>query len=95
MIARSHTTLARSVEGRAQIAVHVPAWYDQALCAEVDGEMWYPDAGGTIAPAKRVCRRCPVQAECLTHALETNEKFGIWGGLSTPERQSLKKRSVA
>ena len=37
--------------------------------------------------AKAVCRRCPVQIECLTDALAQGDRFGVWGGLSPRERR--------
>ena len=36
--------------------------------------------------AKALCKTCPVMSECLTYALESNERFGVWGGLSASER---------
>jgi WhiB family redox-sensing transcriptional regulator len=30
--------------------------------------------------------------DCLTWALEANEPFGVWGGLSTEERDVLIRR---
>lgn len=45
-----------------------------------------------IELAKSVCRRCPVQSECLARALETGEQFGVWGGMSEEERRQLKRR---
>ena len=41
------------------------------------------------ASAKAICKTCPVQAECLTYALQIREQHGIWGGLSEAERRSL------
>lgn len=41
------------------------------------------------ASAKAICKTCPVQAECLTYALQIREQHGIWGGLSEAERLSL------
>lgn len=70
------------------------SWQDQALCAETDPEAFFPEKGGSTREAKRVCRRCPVRAECLAYALERDERFGIWGGLSERERRRL-KRSAA
>ena len=69
-------------------------WRDQALCAQTDPELFFPDKGGTSAPAKRVCARCPVRAECLQDALDTGERFGIRGGLSERERRKLAKPPV-
>lgn len=39
--------------------------------------------------AKKVCAECPVVARCLQHALESNEPFGIWGGMTSTERYRL------
>jgi WhiB family redox-sensing transcriptional regulator len=43
------------------------------------------------AAAKSVCARCPVRSECLMDALEGDERFGIWGGLTERERRSLRR----
>jgi WhiB family redox-sensing transcriptional regulator len=61
-------------------------WQSRALCAQVDPELWFPEAGNTSVYAKRICQRCPVQAECLAAALERHEQHGIWGGLNYYER---------
>jgi WhiB family redox-sensing transcriptional regulator len=34
-----------------------------------------------------------VQGECLDYALDNDERFGIWGGLSERERRRLKRRA--
>lgn len=67
-------------------------WRDFALCAQVDPELFFPEKGGSTLDAKRVCARCWVQADCLAYALEANEQWGIWGGLSDRERRKLKRR---
>lgn len=67
-------------------------WTERALCAQTDPESFFPDKGGTSAPAKAVCRRCDVRAECLEYALAHDERFGIWGGLSVRERRKLKQQ---
>ena len=41
------------------------------------------------AAAKSVCARCPVRNDCLNDALTSDERFGIWGGLTERERRSL------
>jgi WhiB family transcriptional regulator, redox-sensing transcriptional regulator len=33
-----------------------------------------------------------VREPCLEFAMETNQKYGIWGGLTDKERASLKRR---
>jgi WhiB family transcriptional regulator, redox-sensing transcriptional regulator len=66
-------------------------WQDSALCAEADPEAWFPEKGGSTKEAKKVCMACDVRAECLDYALERDERFGIWGGLSERERHRLKR----
>ena len=39
--------------------------------------------------AKRICSQCAVRQDCLDHALQTEEPFGIWGGLNENERWDL------
>ena len=50
--------------------------------------------GGSTREAKKVCLGCDVRGECLEYALQHDERFGIWGGLSERERRKLKKRAV-
>jgi WhiB family redox-sensing transcriptional regulator len=68
------------------------AWQAQALCAKMadSDQAFFPIPGGTARPAKSVCRECPVRAQCLEFALDTNEKYGVWGGLSERERKALR-----
>ena len=66
-------------------------WQERALCAEVDPELFFPDKGGSTKEAKSICARCDVRVECLEFALENNERFGIYGGLSERERRRLLK----
>jgi WhiB family redox-sensing transcriptional regulator len=70
------------------------AWQDSALCAQTDPEAFFPEKGGSTREAKKVCRICEVRAECLEYALEHDERFGIWGGLSERERRRLKRGVV-
>lgn len=70
----------------------VPDWRELALCAEVGGDQWFPEQGESAAPAKRVCRSCPVTEPCLQYALDTDQRWGVWGGKSERERRRLKRR---
>ncbi|MFP3715051.1 WhiB family transcriptional regulator [Isoptericola variabilis] len=69
-------------------------WQERALCAQTDPEAFFPEKGGSTREAKKVCGSCEVRAECLEYALENDERFGIWGGLSERERRKLKRRAV-
>lgn len=67
------------------------SWQDNALCAQTDPEAFFPEKGGSTREAKKVCRTCEVRTECLEYALEHDERFGIWGGLSERERRRIKR----
>ena len=73
----------------------VTHWTARALCGEVGGDEWFPEKGGSVREAKAVCRQCPVRPECLDHALANDERFGVWGGLSWPQRRELKRQAAA
>ena len=70
------------------------SWQSDALCAQTDPEAFFPEKGGSTREAKRVCTTCEVRVECLEYALDHDERFGIWGGLSERERRRLKKQAV-
>jgi hypothetical protein len=62
-------------------------WSDWALCAEVDPELWYPHENANLVnDAKAICEGCPVREECLLDAIDRDDPWGIWGGLTYPER---------
>jgi WhiB family transcriptional regulator, redox-sensing transcriptional regulator len=69
------------------------AWQTDALCAQTDPEAFFPEKGGSTRDAKRICGSCDVRGECLDYALENDERFGIWGGLSERERRKLKRHA--
>lgn len=70
------------------------SWQERALCAQTDPEAFFPEKGGSTREAKKICLSCEVRVECLEYALERDERFGIWGGLSERERRKLKRRAV-
>jgi WhiB family redox-sensing transcriptional regulator len=67
-------------------------WQARGSCVGVDPDLFFPQRGESVVEAKAICVGCPVRAECLAHALERNERFGIWGGLSERERRAIRRR---
>lgn len=64
-------------------------WMDSALCREVGYlDLFFPEPGGSSQPAKRICRQCPVKAECLQYAMD-NPMTGVYGGTSVEDRKQL------
>jgi len=70
------------------------AWQADSLCSQTDPEAFFPEKGGSTRDAKKICSSCEVRAQCLEYALQNDERFGIWGGLSERERRKLRKRAV-
>ncbi|NJQ03935.1 WhiB family transcriptional regulator [Streptomyces zingiberis] len=66
-------------------------WRERALCAQTGPEFFFPVPGGSTREAKQVCRACEGRVECLEYALENDERFGVWGGLSEKERRRLRR----
>jgi WhiB family redox-sensing transcriptional regulator len=71
------------------------AWQADALCAQTDPEAFFPEKGGSTRDAKRICQTCEVKGQCLEYALQNDERFGIWGGLSERERRRLRRTRSA
>ena len=57
-------------------------------CAQ-QPDLWFSEDRHSIKRAKAICGGCPVRLECLKVALDGNEAFGIFGGLTPVERARL------
>ena len=85
------------------LALTIPGrWAERALCAQADGDAWFPDKGQSdlAAAAKRICGHCPVRAPCLDYALSGADTWGgiatgIWGGTTPQERDRLRRQRKA
>jgi WhiB family transcriptional regulator, redox-sensing transcriptional regulator len=42
--------------------------------------------------AKKACKSCPIQEQCLSYALTFKEHEGVWGGLTAGERKKIRYR---
>ncbi|GHJ41825.1 WhiB family transcriptional regulator [Streptomyces sp. TS71-3] len=67
------------------------AWQQQALCAQVGTDFFFPEPGSSVREAKRICELCQMREACLEYALTHDERFGVWGGLSEKERLDLRR----
>jgi WhiB family redox-sensing transcriptional regulator len=66
-----------------------PNWRDEALCAQVDAAIFFPEVGANATPARRVCAVCPVRAACLADALAHRDlTYGVRGGMTPAERRN-------
>lgn len=65
-------------------------WREEALCAQTDPEIFFPEPGQSPRAAKQVCADCPVRTQCLTDALDRRDiAFGVRGGLTPTQRRVL------
>lgn len=53
------------------------------------------DEAGKEDEAKAICAVCPERPACLDWALRNHEKFGIWGGLNSRERERMRRHADA
>ncbi|MFE4454756.1 WhiB family transcriptional regulator [Streptomyces sp. NPDC056796] len=68
-------------------------WVVQGLCRAQPERMFAE--GDAEAEAKAVCAGCPVRLDCLAHALDHREGYGVWGAMTERERRALLRRSPA
>ena len=91
-----------NVDERGRAARAILAFSDDALCRGSGTSIFYPgregEVGGwnkddaeKVARAKALCEECPAQQRCLDYAMEFEEAFGIWGGLTSRERNRLRR----
>lgn len=63
-------------------------WMAEALCAQTDPEIFFPEKGGNYNDANKVCGNCPVRRQCVDYAqvvergLAYPYRHGAWGGTS-------------
>jgi WhiB family redox-sensing transcriptional regulator len=72
-------------------------WRARAACRGPETALFFPpttaerkeDRDAREGRAKEICHGCPVQRDCLDHAIGVGEMHGIWGGLNEAERRGL------
>lgn len=71
-------------------------WQFRAACVSTSTEIFYHPDGERGSrykeredAAKAVCNTCSVKQQCLDYALEIEDSFGVWGGMSEKERLAL------
>jgi WhiB family transcriptional regulator, redox-sensing transcriptional regulator len=74
-----------------ELEVNSENWMSYADCAQTDPDL-FNDFQNTskIKLAKKVCETCIAKLYCLDYAIVNDEREGIWGGLTYPERKKLK-----
>lgn len=80
-------------------AITPPAWTEEALCAQVGGDFFYPDhKGGQYFEARKICQACPVVAECLAFVMATedpSDRHGLWANTTPDDRYRIARERKA
>ncbi len=64
-------------------------WAVFSACREADPGIFFASTRDDERAALVVCSSCTVKDQCLDFALETRERFGVWGGTTERERKKL------
>ena len=62
----------------------------EPLCSQIDPELFFPEPGVNVTPARKICAVCDLTEVCLTAAVEHGEEHGVWGGATPRQRSYLK-----
>ncbi len=57
-----------------------------AKCIGIKSEMFFSEIAVEQQEAKELCQDCRIRPACLEYALEAEEKYGVWGGMTPIER---------
>jgi WhiB family transcriptional regulator, redox-sensing transcriptional regulator len=71
------------------LTIRQPDWDRHARCAGLPTDFFFSEDEDDRLYAKSICRRCPVEADCLAHAIQHRELGGVWGGRTDGERLEL------
>lgn len=68
------------------------AWRAQALCRDMDPDLFFPERGVSVMPAYVVCQGCAVRVECLEYSLTSGKdsEAGVRGGFTPHERKEIR-----
>lgn len=72
-------------------------WRDAAACREEDPEIFFAstlttEGRATVRHAKTICWKCPSKLNCGAWALDTEQPFGVFGGMTVGERRAILRR---
>ena len=64
-------------------------WAVFAACRDADADLFFGGSREAEEAALAICAICTVRDECLDHALEARDRFGIWGGQTEKNRKRI------
>nr|AIU93870.1 hypothetical protein LRS1606.436 [Rhodococcus sp. NS1] len=87
----------RSLASEYTLSIDDPSWRCQGACCFYGPDLFFGWEGEPTGDrirreqhAKTICSTCPVLMPCRVFALRDGERFGVWGGTTERERQSLR-----
>jgi len=77
-------------------------WWEDAACAGMDTDIFFPPKGSTAPEAKATCGRCSVVAECRSATdrierwgINPSDLHGVFGGETVAERVKRRRAEKA
>ncbi|HLS01449.1 MAG TPA: WhiB family transcriptional regulator [Beutenbergiaceae bacterium] len=75
-------------------------WATNAACAkfpthQTDPIFFPKQKNPDTTDAQNLCATCPARQPCAEYAIESNEPHGIWGGLTTGQREQIRAERKA
>ncbi len=68
-------------------------WAVFSACREADPGMFFASTRDDERAALVVCSTCTVKGDCLDFAVDSRERFGVWGGTTERERKRMMRAS--
>lgn len=81
------------------LKVPTPRDITRTPCQKNDPEIWFPSGENLpedtekIKTAKSLCLQCHETNKCLSFAVTNKIRYGIWGGTTESERETLIRRA--
>jgi WhiB family redox-sensing transcriptional regulator len=70
-------------------------WRQNAACKGTPTEDFFTFESKVVDKIKKVCETCPVKKDCLQFALTNDISWGVYGGMTSRERNKTFKHAVS
>ncbi len=75
------------------------AWQAHAACRDADPDLFFPafedytttETAAQLIAAAKVCHDCPVRRDCLTYAIDSGQRYGIWAGHTPTQLRTIRR----
>lgn len=87
--------MSTTYEGVAQRGTPPVTRHNDIACRDAKPEVFFPPPGGSPMDALAICASCNHRQECADWAVDTRQRFGIWGATTPAERERMIERGEA